>query len=320
LLSRLRFRRAIFLFAALLPFGFGLFADTNGIKIDATGSIPPAELRTASLPPAQSQPSFRMPSVTPPAVEPATTASLPALVLPDSSEQTTEPFGIGASSLTSGGLVHKWRNVSNGMKLEQRVLEKCRRNADHCPPAAKRFLAVIEIGRKAQGRARIGLINRAINLSIRPVTDREQHGVDDLWATPLMTFSSRSGDCEDYAIAKYVALREAGIPESDLRLVVVRDNAVNDYHAVAAVRDNGGWLILDNRRLVIRHDVDIAEFNPLFTIGDAGVRPIQATAPKPSGLENYAKSAAESDARSDAKSERAIASASTTLRESPLWL
>lgn len=174
----------------------------------------------------------------------------------------------------------KWRNVSNSLRVEQRVLEMCRRNAENCVPAARRFLAVIELGRNAQGCARIGLINRAVNLSNRPLRDKSQYGVEDLWATPLMTFGSGAGDCEDYAIAKYVALREAGIAESDLRLVVVRDSAVNEDHAVAAVRENGLWLILDNRTLAIRTDGDIAEFKPLFSLSDAGVRPIETREPK----------------------------------------
>lgn len=259
MLGGLRFRRCILLCAAVLTFGAGLFAGTSGSEADAVPTISPVLYHVASL-------------------SPATTASLPAFTPLNPIEQTAEPFGTGTSKLTSGGMVEKWRNVTNSLRLEQRVLELCRRNVEICEPAARRFLAVIELGRNAQGRARIGLINRAVNLSIRPVSDMVQYGVEDVWATPLMTFSSGTGDCEDYAIAKYVALREAGIAESDLRLVVVRDNAVHEYHAVTAVRDNGRWLILDNRTLAIRDDSAIAEFNPLFAMSDTGVRRIQAMA------------------------------------------
>ena len=44
----------------------------------------------------------------------------------------------------------------------------------------------------------------------------------------------RRGDCEDYAIAKYVALREAGVARENLQLVLVRDRAVRQDHAVLA--------------------------------------------------------------------------------------
>ena len=39
-----------------------------------------------------------------------------------------------------------------------------------------------------------------------------QWGVPDRWSPPLETLATGRGDCEDYAIAKYVALTAAGIP------------------------------------------------------------------------------------------------------------
>ncbi|MBV8791894.1 MAG: transglutaminase-like cysteine peptidase, partial [Pseudolabrys sp.] len=80
----------------------------------------------------------------------------------------------------------------------------CRAAASGCPAAAAKFIAVVDAGRKLQGRARIGEINRAVNLAIRPASDLAQYGVIELWASPLTTFASGAGDCEDYAIAKYV--------------------------------------------------------------------------------------------------------------------
>lgn len=283
----------------MLTFGAGLFAGTNGSEADAIDSNPPTAIHLASLHPDIQQPNFlpqpnfRLFSPDPLIVAPPKEASLPAPATApvETYGETPEPFGIGASKLTSGGLAQKWRNVSNGVRVEQRLLDICRQNAENCVPAAKRFLAVVDIGRKAQGRARVGLINRAVNLLIRPLSDKEQYGVDDLWATPLMTFASGAGDCEDYAIAKYVALREAGIAESDVRLVVVRDNSVHDYHAVTAVRDNGRWLILDNRTLAIRDATDIAEFNPLFAMNNDGVRRIEAMAAKPRQARTVANAA-----------------------------
>ncbi len=61
----------------------------------------------------------------------------------------------------------------------------------------------------------------------------------DRWSAPLVTFASGRGDCEDYAIAKYVALREAGIAEADLRLVISHDSAIGEDHAVVTARVDG---------------------------------------------------------------------------------
>jgi hypothetical protein len=55
-------------------------------------------------------------------------------------------------------------------------------------------------------------------------------------------------------------------------------------HAVAAVRYDGSWLILDNRTLEMRRDADIAGFEPLFVINSEGVKRMTAAAPKPANL------------------------------------
>ena len=124
--------------------------------------------------------------------------------------RTSEPFGLQISSLVKGHLQSKWNSVKSKLPREHRILVHCRINAATCPPAAKRFLTVIDKALTREGLLRIAEINRAINLDIRPVDDMTQYGVVDLWASPLMAFSSNAGDCEDYAIAKYVALREIG--------------------------------------------------------------------------------------------------------------
>ena len=93
--------------------------------------------------------------------------------------------------------------------------------------------------------------NRAINLAIRPTSDLAQWGVEDRWSSPLATLTSGRGDCEDYAIAKYVALIEAGVSDSDVRLIIVRDIATGEDHAVVAARLEEKWIVLDNRRLTL---------------------------------------------------------------------
>jgi predicted transglutaminase-like cysteine proteinase len=42
--------------------------------------------------------------------------------------------------------------------------------------------------------------------------------VQDYWATPQETYARGAGDCEDFAIAKYFALLDAGLPAKQLRL------------------------------------------------------------------------------------------------------
>lgn len=182
-----------------------------------------------------------------------------------------EPFTLTTNPVSSGGVLRKWRRVQDGLLEERSILSRCRDDVESCTLAATRFLAIVDAARQTEGRARIEAINSAINLAIRPVTDQEQYGVPDLWATPLMTFTTEAGDCEDYAIAKYQALAEAGFSAEDLRLVLVHDNAVDDDHAVLAVRSLGQWLILDNRAFSIMEDAEARHLTPLFVLNNEGV-------------------------------------------------
>ena len=83
------------------------------------------------------------------------------------------------------------------------------------------------------------------------MSDLAQYGEIDVWASPLAAFGSSAGDCEDYAIAKIMALRLAGIAPDDLRMVIVHDPMRGEDHAIAAARLDGRWLTLDNRRMAM---------------------------------------------------------------------
>lgn len=207
------------------------------------------------------------------ALAPVETASLPALAAPDHG-----PFGTTAAH--NGAMSAKWRRLQPAIQMEGRILELCRSDRTLCPPPAARFLAIVESARSRSGRARIGEVNRAINLAIRPESDAARYQVADVWTTPLTTFATGTGDCEDYAIAKYVALREAGLAPEDLRIVILRDAAVHQDHAVTAARVDGEWLILDNRHMVLVTDRESAGMTPLVTLDhhDGGGNAAAATA------------------------------------------
>ena len=86
-------------------------------------------------------------------------------------------------------------------------------------------------------------INRAINLKIKQKSDLEIYGKYDVWSSPAIA----AGDCD--AIAKFVALQEARVPASDLRIVILRDDIRKVNYAVVAARLDGSWLMLDNRHM-----------------------------------------------------------------------
>jgi predicted transglutaminase-like cysteine proteinase len=196
----------------------------------------------------------------------AITASVPA-----------EPFGFDTVPVASGGILSKWNGVRANIQAENDILARCEANAELCSAAARKFLKIISQGKALTGRARIGIINRAINLAIRPMSDLAQWGVIDRWSSPLETFTTGLGDCEDYAIAKYVALLHAGVAARDIKLVVVRNLSFNEDHAVVATRLNSDWIILDNRWLTLVEDTEMRRAIPLFVLDQTGVKQFALT-------------------------------------------
>ncbi len=100
-------------------------------------------------------------------------------------------------------------------------------------------------------------------------SDQELWGQEDYWATPA-EFLARSGDCEDYCIAKYFTLRELGIPADALRIVIVRETIRGLAHAVLAVYDGPQVHILDNLNDHVRPMRRVRNYQPHFSVNEKG--------------------------------------------------
>src|SRR5262245_39832010 len=90
------------------------------------------------------------------------------------------------------GAAAKWSDVLARIDSDEETLAACRTSPDACSPAARRLLQLVELGRQRAGRARLGEINRAVNLSIRATSDWSQYGVDDFRSAPLATIESQA--------------------------------------------------------------------------------------------------------------------------------
>lgn len=115
-------------------------------------------------------------------------------------------------------------------------------------------------------REKVEEVNGFLNRQ-RYLTDPRNYGVKDYWATPIQ-FLRRDGDCEDYAIAKFISLRALGFSNDMMRIVVLRDLNLRVGHAVLAVYLEGEALILDNQiRRVVRADT-IRHYRPIYSINE----------------------------------------------------
>jgi predicted transglutaminase-like cysteine proteinase len=186
-------------------------------------------------------------------------------------EQTATLFDLDTEPVTEGELLKKWSRTMAEMAQELHTIDQCRAN-NACPAVARRLIDLSTQGAGRNGRARVGLINRAVDLAISPSSDEAQWHVPDHWSAPFETLQSGRGDCEDYAILKYLALLEAGISEDDVKIVIVKNVFPNEDHAMVATRVDGEWLILDNRTLTLVRDTDLTRAIPEFVLDKVGVR------------------------------------------------
>jgi predicted transglutaminase-like cysteine proteinase len=171
--------------------------------------------------------------------------------------------------VTQGDVLNKWSHARAEIARELRIVDRCRKD-NVCPDGAQRLIDLSSEGAGRDGRARLGLINRAVNLAISPTSDEAQWRVTDHWSSALETLRSERGDCEDYAIVKYLALLDAGISEADLKIVVMKSIFPHEDHAVVAARVDDEWLILDNRTLTLVRDMNLTRAVPVFVLDQVG--------------------------------------------------
>ena len=130
-----------------------------------------------------------------------------------------------------------------------------------------------------QDADRLKLVNDFFNRQIQFGEDSVVWGQDDYWATPLETLGKGAGDCEDFVIAKYFTLREAGVSPEKLRLIYVRvktgsvEGAPTQAHMVLAyyAQPDAEPLVLDNLIGQIRPASRRPDLLPVFSFNSDGV-------------------------------------------------
>lgn len=100
------------------------------------------------------------------------------------------------------------------------------------------------------------------------------YGQDDYWATPEEFMRAGAGDCEDYAIAKYLALKHFGWPPDGMWILLVMRLENKEHHAVLAVQNGKTLFVLDNLSrpayLLVPQETFMKAFVPLFALNERG--------------------------------------------------
>jgi predicted transglutaminase-like cysteine proteinase len=98
----------------------------------------------------------------------------------------------------------------------------------------------------------------------------------DHWATPLEFMGRGSGDCEDYAIAKYITLQMMGMSNERMRLIYVRAKSgatASVAHMVLGFypQPSDEPLILDNLISSVRPASQRPDLSPIFSFNNNGL-------------------------------------------------
>ncbi len=141
-------------------------------------------------------------------------------------------------------------------------------SANQCPngdcPAAKWEALITELKGKPV-REQLDAVNEFFN-AVKYVEDKDNYGKEDYWATPYELINN-GGDCEDYAVAKYITLKRLGVPENAMRVIILQDNNLGGImHAVLGVRVGEKQFILDNQAKSVTADADIYHYKPIYAI------------------------------------------------------
>jgi len=135
---------------------------------------------------------------------------------------------------------------------------------------------LIEETRALPDNDKLNKVNTFFNRRILFQSDAELYRQEDYWATPLEFMGRGAGDCEDFAIAKYMTLKILGISDERLRLSYVRvktgstapiAHMVLGYYAQPTEEP----VILDNLISSIRPASMRTDMTPVFSFNSEGL-------------------------------------------------
>lgn len=120
-------------------------------------------------------------------------------------------------------------------------------------------------------------VNTFFDKHIKYALDADIFNEQDYWATPAELIGHSKGDCEDFAIAKYVALLHLGMDRDKLRLIYVKAkigrSRVTQAHMVLGYYDmpSSDPLVLDSLISSVLPGSQRTDLVPVFSFNDSGI-------------------------------------------------
>jgi len=197
----------------------------------------------------------------------AANMALPSPPRPGTLEQGPGLFGSSEFRSESLKGLPQWTRVLKSVRREQNSFLACTRDSARCTtPTLRNWRKIIKAASKLDRAGKIRAVNEFFNRWPYK-EDSEIYGRSEYWATPS-EFMAKSGDCEDFAIAKYFALRQLGFGEQDMRVVILMDEIRGIGHAVLAVYEGDKAIILDSLSNMIVSHVRYKHYRPQYSMNE----------------------------------------------------
>ncbi|MFQ6017987.1 MAG: transglutaminase-like cysteine peptidase [Kiloniellaceae bacterium] len=176
----------------------------------------------------------------------------------------------GSIELEAGSLqgLPQWTRVLERMEADREAFDRCAADPAYCPtPILKNWRRIITSAANLNRPEQLKAVNDFFNRWPYK-QDRELYGLSEYWATPR-EFMTRSGDCEDYSIAKYFALRKLGFRTDEMRIVILMDRIRGIGHAVLAIYVENDILILDSLSSLILSHARYKHYIPQYSMNES---------------------------------------------------
>ncbi|MCB1733949.1 MAG: transglutaminase-like cysteine peptidase [Gammaproteobacteria bacterium] len=114
---------------------------------------------------------------------------------------------------------------------------------------------------------RLEFVHKFVN-RLTYISDNELYGMSDYWATQFQFYGNTGGDCEDYSITKFYALKLLGYDPERMRVVIVHDTNLNLDHAILVVERDGKHWVLDNNLDTVIDSARLYHLLPYFALNE----------------------------------------------------
>jgi len=112
--------------------------------------------------------------------------------------------------------------VFAGVELDRMMLLASQRYGDAGASSVTAWRNLLTSTTGQPDSVKLKRVNDFFNRGTRFRDDRDVWGVEDYWASPLEVLGRAEGDCEDFAIAKYMTLKLMGVSSDKMRLAYVK--------------------------------------------------------------------------------------------------